>query len=243
MGRRMVLEVGVALLAGALLGTGMHLWLAPTGASATAPVEVAGVSVERRGGMTPEVVESASSTVVHVEASGCGGGRQGSATFVRDESGREVLLTNAHVVRGASSVSVVLGDGERVELSVLGGLVGKDAALLDPEPLRRAGVTPASQGGEVVRADVVAVVGHPAGEFRFDDAAVVDVQRRTGYGSSSEVLLVGAPVEGGHSGGAVMDPQGRVVGLVAARDPATGRAVAYRIDELLSAAEGARPGC
>jgi S1-C subfamily serine protease len=243
MGRRMVLEVGVALLVGALLGTGMHLWLAPTGASATADVAVAGISVERPGGAGDEAAEAATEAVVRVDAAGCGGRRQGSATLLRDVAGREVLLTNAHVVRGASSVRVQLPGGERVEVAVLGGLVGKDAVLLDPVPLRRSGLAPAGQGGEVGRGDLVVVAGHPGGGFRVDVAAVVDRQRRVGYGSSSEVVLVGSLAEGGHSGGAVLDRAGRVVGLVAARDPGTGHVVAYQIDELLSAGEGPRPGC
>ncbi len=79
--------------------------------------------------------------------------------------------------------------------------------------------------------------------FRIEGAAVADVQRRAGWGSASEVLLVGARAHGGHSGGAVLDTSGRVVGLIAARDPGTGRVVAYRIDDLLSAQVGPPPGC
>ncbi len=159
---------------------------------------------------------------------------------MRDGSGRELLLTNAHVVRGAASVRVVLADGSDAELAVLGAVDGKDAALLDPSPLRGA-ATAAALGPSVGLGDPVVVAGHPAGSFRLDASDVVDVQRRAAYGSASDVLLVGATAEGGHSGGAVMDAAGAVVGLVAARDPGTGRVVAYRIDELLDATLGALP--
>jgi hypothetical protein len=87
------------------------------------------------------------------------------------------------------------------------------------------------------------VAGHPGGSFRLDGALVADVQRRAAYGSASDVLLVGTAAEGGHSGGAVFDPAGAVVGLVAARDPGTGQVVAYRIGELLDASVGPLPGC
>ena len=245
MGRRTVVEVGVALLAGALLGVGAHLWLGPAGAS-TVPiastVDVAGATMERTGVVPDGVVAAATAGVLEVHASGCGGDRQASATFVRDGSGRELLLTNAHVVRGAASVRVVLADGSDAELAVLGAVDGKDAALLDPSPLRGA-ATAAALGPSVGLGDPVVVAGHPAGSFRLDASDVVDVQRRAAYGSASDVLLVGAAAEGGHSGGAVMDAAGAVVGLVAARDPGTGRVVAYRIDELLKATLGAPPGC
>lgn len=236
----MVLEVGVALVAGALFGTGLHVWLGPEGASATSDVAVAGAVVERSAGGRVEAVTEA---VLRIDATGCGAQLQGSATFVRDSSGRELLLTNAHVVRGAQSVRAQLPGGDRVELSVLGALAGKDAALLDPEPLGRSGPDPADQGVRVDTGDLVAVAGHPDGELGVEDAAVVDVQRRAGWGSASDVLLVDAQARGGHSGGAVLDTSGRVVGLIAARDPGTGRVVAYRIEELISARIGPPPGC
>lgn len=236
----MVLEVAIALVVGALFGTGLHLWLGPEGASATSDAAVAGAVVERS---VDGRVEAAAGSVLRIDATGCGAQLQGSATFVRDSSGRELLLTNAHVVRGAESVRALLPGGDRVELSVLGALDGKDAAVLDPEPLRRSGPDPADQGVRVDTGDPVTVAGHPNGELRVQDAAVVDVQRRAGWGSASDVLLVDAQAQGGHSGGAVLDTSGRVVGLIAARDPGTGRVVAYRIDELLSARVGPPPGC
>lgn len=235
----MVLEVGVALVVGALFGTGLHVWLGPDGASATSDAAVAGAVVERSSGR----VEAAAEAVLRVDATGCGAQLQGSATFVRDSSGRELLLTNAHVVRGAESVRALLPGGERVVLSVLGALDGKDAALLDPEPLRRSGPDPADEGVRVDTGDLVTVAGHPNGEPLVEDAAVVDVQRRAGWGSASDVLLVDAQAQGGHSGGAVLDTSGRVVGLIAARDPGTGRVVAYQIDELVAARIGPPPGC
>lgn len=236
----MVLEVAVALVVGALFGTGLHVWLGPEGASATGDVRVAGIAVERAMGVQDGAVAGA---VVRVDATGCGRRLQASATFVRDASGREVLVTNAHVVRGAATVRASLQSGEQVALTVLGALVGKDAALLDAEPLRRSAPVPAAQGRRAGPGDIVTVAGHPVGELRVEAAAVVDVQRRAGWGSASDVLIVDAQAQGGHSGGSVLDTEGRVVGLIAARDPGTGRVVAYSIDELLSARVGSPPGC
>ena len=194
--------------------------------------------------MVPDAVTSiAPSSVLEVFVTSCGTSRQASATYVRDRGGSALLVTNRHVVRGASGARVVLPDGGTVELAVLGGVVGKDAALLDTAPLEAAGLAPAPAGRAVAPEDAVVVAGHPAGSFRLDGASVADVQRRAAYGSASDVLLVGAPAEGGHSGGAVFDAAGAVVGLVAARDPGTGQVVAYRIGELLDASMGPLPGC
>lgn len=239
----MLWEAVAGLVAGAVLGAGLHLWLSPAGASVASEVAVAGISVERPGGVHDAARRVALGAVVRVEASSCGEQLQGSATFVRDGAGRERLLTNAHVVRGATRVQVVLADGTRIAVAVQGSLVGKDAAVLDAGAVVDAGGVPAEVGSRAEVGEVVMAAGHPRGVFTLDGAAVDDVQRRAGWGSASEVLLVGAPAHGGHSGGAVLDTSGRVVGLIAARDPGSGRVVAYRIGDLLSAQVGPPPGC
>ena len=243
MGRRTSFEVVIALVAGAVLGTGAHLWLVPAGAATAPPAQVAGATLQRSGAV-PEVVTSvAPSSVLEVFVTSCGTSRQASATYLSDGAGGVLLLTNRHVVRGASGARVVLPDGATVELSVLGGVIGKDAALLDAQPLEDAGLSPAATGLPAGPEEPVVVAGHPGGSFRLDGTSVVDVQRRAAYGSASDVLLVGTAAEGGHSGGAVFDRRGAVVGLVAARDPGTSRVVAYRISDLLDAAVGPAPGC
>jgi putative serine protease PepD len=238
-----MLEAGLAVLVGVVLGIGAHVWLGPAGGASPAPAEVAGASVERVGAVPDEVQAVASTAVLEVHAAGCGARRQASATYVTDADGSVRLLTNAHVVRGSSSVRVVLPDGGSVELDVLGALVDRDAALLDAEPLRdrSAAAAPTLTAGDVAGAPVV-VAGHPAGAFRLDATTVADVQRRAGYGGVTDVLLADTTAEGGHSGGAVLDPSGAVIGLVAARDPSTGRVVAYAIEDLGSAL-GPVPSC
>ncbi len=243
MGRRTVLEVAVALVVGVGMGTGAHLWLGSAGAATAPEAQVAGATLERTGEVPDGVTSVATAGVLRVQVTSCGTNRQASATYVRDRAGRELLLTNRHVVRGAATARVALPGGATVELAVLGGLVGKDAAVLDARPLRGTGATAAPQGPRVGPGDPVVVAGHPGGSFRLVAAAVEDVQRRAAHEGASDVLLVGATAEGGHSGGALLDPTGAVVGLVAARDPGSGAVVAYRIGELTAAAVEPRPGC
>lgn len=239
MGRRTGLEVAAAVVAGLVLGTGAHLLSTPEGATADgrAPdAEVAGASVERRGEVPPVVLETATRAVLHVEASACGARRQASATLVRTRAGRTLLITNAHVVRGTSSVVVRSFEGRDVPVDVLGVVAGRDAALLDPDPvLELDGIVAAPTARRAQVGDQVVVAGHPGGAFRVQASVVDDVQRRSAFGTTSEVLVVGATVTGGASGGAVLDGSGAVVGLVAARDPSTGRAVAHPLEGVLDA--------
>ncbi len=228
----MGLEVMLALLVGGVVGSGAHVLLAAPAASG-APVEVAGASASR----------GESAAVVTLHAAGCGVSRQGSGVLVSAGDGSVQLVTNAHVVAGATTVRAVLADSTEVELAVLGAVRGRDAARIDPSGLLAAGAQPIEVGEPADPGDPVRVVGYPAGEFSAVTAAVQDAQVRAGYGSAVEVLLVGSQARGGHSGGAVLDSHGLLVGLVAARDPGTGRVVAYRIGDLLSQELDGPPVC
>ena len=244
MGRPMVLDVCGALLVGALMGAGAQVLWDPAGAAPGAPVQVAGAVLDRPNPVRDDVVSAAAAAaVVEVETFGCGSRRRASATLLRDRSGRALLLTNAHVVRGAAVATVTFGSGTQLEVPVLGAVPGRDAALLDPAPVTDAGVTPLTIGATAALGDTVTVAGHPGGTLRVEAASVQEVQRRAGYGSASDVLLIGTEAEGGHSGGAVLDADGSVVGLVAARDPGTRRVVAYRIDDVLAPATVRMPAC
>jgi hypothetical protein len=72
---------------------------------------------------------------------------------------------------------------------------------------------------------------------------VASVEPRAAYDQTTEVLVISATAEGGHSGGAVLDEGGGVVGLIAARDPRTERVVAYRIEDLIGVGAQADRSC
>lgn len=243
----MAFEIAIAMIVGVLLGVGAHVLTPTANANPAVRAEVAGVSLERSVGVDDEVAAVAARAVLRVEAVGCGEQRQASATLVRAEDGRVMLLTNAHVVTGSGTVDVRVGDGSVVTVPVLGALAGRDAALLDADALlSEAGDdvgSPAAEGGEVELGAPLAVAGFPGGSARVDATYLADVQRRVADGVVSQVMLTGSTVIGGSSGGAVLDGDGRVVGLVAARDRSTGQAVAHPLAGLLDAPLVAPPGC
>ena len=222
--------VALAVLLGAVVGVGAHSLL-PAAGSTPPPApsaEVAGRTLDR-------------DATVRVEAFGCGERRSATATVV-GPPGAETVLTNAHVVRGSGTVEVHRDDGTIVTASVRGAVDGRDAAVL-----RLDGDVPAApsvSSRSVGVGDEVVVTGFPGGERIEVTARVRSSELRSGYGGTSPVLLIDADAEGGLSGGTVLDATtGDVVGLIAARDPASGDAVAYPIREVLDRALGPVPGC
>lgn len=167
--------------------------------------------------------------VIDVEA--CGSTRQGTGVVV-ERNGVARLLTDAHVVDGATRVSA---DGAPV--AVLGAVLGRDAAVVAaPGPVAALPTGPLPPpGGAVV------VAAHPAGRYAERRGTVVAHTRRAARGGAADVALLDVQVEGGSSGGAVLDGDGRVVAIVAARDPRSGGAVAYPVDDVLHGQMGPAP--
>ena len=195
----------------------------------------------------PELAEHLSRSVMKADVVACEVRRQGSVTIIDapfdEDSSRPTIVTNAHVVQGAASATL---SGAR--LGVTDGRVGpfldkRDAAVLQaPESVaaESVGLEPAPHPS---LGDPVVLAGFPGGTWTIQDGTISSVELRTGWGGSSEVLVIDVPIEQGMSGGVVADLQGNAVGLIAARDPGTGHAVAYPIEDVLNAPVGTTPGC
>lgn len=224
--------VALALVAGAVLGVGAHSLLPAEGS--TTPVapgaEVAALVLDR-------------DATLLVEAEGCGQRRTATATVV-GPPGEQVVLTNAHVVRGAGTVRVHHDDGTTSTATVLGSLAERDAAVLLLDDGNDAPVGPAASSVAAAVGDEVVVAGFPDGARVETTATVRATELRSGYGGTAPMLLIDAAAHGGLSGGTVLDAgSGDVVGLVAAMDPASGDVVAYPVGELLGRSLGPVPGC
>ncbi len=156
----------------------------------------------------------------------------------------ERVMTNAHVVAGVRDPQVQVGR-RSLDATVVLYDPRRDIAVLrvpglDAEPLRFAG--PAEAG------DGAIVVGYPQdGPFRADPARVRETQRARGpdiYGSSTvvrEIYALRALVQPGNSGGPLIDPQGRVLGVVfAAAADRTDTGYALTAEEVASDAATGR---
>jgi serine protease Do len=148
------------------------------------------------------------------------GSQQGSAVVI-DRAGR--LLTNEHVVDGATDLTVRLADGREVPASVVGADPGTDVALVRIEA---EGLVPARLGdSEGLRVgQVVLAVGHALGLPGGPTVSfgLVSALARPLPGSDfifEGLLQTDAAINPGNSGGPLVDLEGRVVGLNAAMIP------------------------
>src|SRR6266481_1754405 len=124
------------------------------------------------------------------------------------------LLTNAHVVDGAASLSVTLDSGTRAPARVLGMDTVTDLALLrietsTPLPVARLGDSAALRVG-----DEVVAIGNPMGLEQTMTRGIVSGLNRILPGLAEQPMIqTDAPINPGNSGGPLVDRCGAVVGI------------------------------
>jgi S1-C subfamily serine protease len=151
-----------------------------------------------------------------------GGGQsqqQGEATgsgFVIDTQGR--ILTNYHVIAGASKITVSFEDKQTVDATVVGKDPSTDLALLkvDPSGLKLSPLTLGDSSTAEV-GDPVLAIGNPFGLDRTLTTGVVSalqrhIQAPSGF-SIDHVIQTDAAINPGNSGGPLLDAAGRVIGI------------------------------
>jgi S1-C subfamily serine protease len=135
--------------------------------------------------------------------------------FVIDESGD--ILTNAHVVEGATKVTADLGD-KSYDAKIVGRDPSSDVALLKVGADQKA-LHPLQLGNssDVQVGDPVVAIGNPFGLDRTVTTGIVSALQRkieapNGF-SIEHVIQTDAAINPGNSGGPLIDGLGRVIGI------------------------------
>jgi putative serine protease PepD len=136
--------------------------------------------------------------------------------FVIDKAGH--IVTNYHVVRGASSIQVSFSNSERIKAKVVGVDPSTDVAVLKVDVKSRALKSLPLGNSDAVRVgDQVVAIGNPFGLDRSVTAGIVSaVQRRIEAPnrlSISHAIQTDAALNHGNSGGPLLNAQGEVIGV------------------------------
>lgn len=151
------------------------------------------------------------------------GTQQGGAapnSFVSVASGAIVdaskgyILTNAHVIEDALSVTVTLNDGRHYNAKVIGADKPSDIALLQITAKNLVAL-PISDSNNLKVGDVVAAIGNPFGLNESVTSGIVSALGRTTLGIESyeNFIQTDAPINPGNSGGALVNTHGELVGI------------------------------
>jgi serine protease Do len=135
----------------------------------------------------------------------------GSGVIVDAQKG--YILTNAHVVFEANNITITLNDGRRFKAKPLGLDVGFDLALLSITPDNITDI-PTGQSNQVKVGDFVTAIGSPFNLPQTVTTGVVSALHRSiNPDSNEDFIQTDASINVGSSGGALVDSQGRLVGI------------------------------
>jgi len=124
------------------------------------------------------------------------------------------IITNNHVIEGADTVTVNLADGRELPARVVGKDAKTDIAVIKIEAKDLPAVTFASSE-DVQVGDQVLAVGNPFGIGQTVTTGIVSATgRAAGIGLDYEDFIqTDAAINPGNSGGALVDLQGRLIGV------------------------------
>jgi S1-C subfamily serine protease len=150
---------------------------------------------------------------------GSGGGTATGTGFVIDHAGH--ILTNAHVVNGASKIEVTLGRKDSstpMPAQVVGKDTSTDVAVLKVNaPASELHPLPLGDSSQVKVGDPVVAIGNPFGLDRTVTAGIVSALQRQIQAPNNfqidNVIQTDASINPGNSGGPLIDANGRVIGI------------------------------
>ena len=124
------------------------------------------------------------------------------------------LLTNHHVIEDADEIEVQLSDGRRASAKVIGTDPETDLAVLKVG-LDKLPVITLGDSEQLAVGDVVLAIGNPFGVGQTVTSGIVSALGRNqlGINTFENFIQTDAAINPGNSGGALVDAQGRLMGI------------------------------
>ncbi|MDX8288735.1 trypsin-like peptidase domain-containing protein [Metabacillus indicus] len=178
-----------------------------------------------------DMVENLSPAIVGIsnkqQQRSFGGGTQsaeagtGSGVIFKKDGNTAYIITNNHVIEGASSIEITYSDGEKSEAELVGADPLTDTAVLKIDSKYAKAVAQFGDSGKLRAGERVVAIGNPLGlDFsRTVTEGIISGTDRTVPIETSEgnwdlsVIQTDAAINPGNSGGPLLNMSGQVIGI------------------------------
>lgn len=141
----------------------------------------------------------------------------GSGVIMDPKNG--VIITNDHVVRNATLITVTLHDGRRLKAKVIGGDSETDVAVLKIEAKNLKSL-PIGDSDKIEVGDFVVAIGNPFGLNSFGNSqsatfGIISAMKRSDLNIEGieNFIQTDAAINPGNSGGALVNVKGELIGI------------------------------
>jgi len=167
--------------------------------------------------VAPSVVHIAGRAEESIQSSPLDSGQVQTGTgFLWDDAGH--IVTNSHVVQGASTLAVRLASGEVLRASLVGTAPTVDIAVLSISSSRRLPRPVAiGRSSDLKVGQAAFAIGNPFGLDQSLTTGVISALKRrlptSGGREIADVIQTDAAINPGNSGGPLLDSAGRLIGV------------------------------
>jgi serine protease Do len=126
------------------------------------------------------------------------------------------IVTNDHVIRGASAIHVVLADGRELEAEVIGSDANNDLAVLKVSSKQALPSAKLGTSSDLMIGETVVAIGSPFGLSKTVTSGVVSATGRTFKADGrtyNDFIQTDAAINPGNSGGPLLNVDGDVIGI------------------------------
>ncbi|WP_338865604.1 trypsin-like peptidase domain-containing protein [Myxococcus stipitatus] len=126
------------------------------------------------------------------------------------------IVTNDHVIRGASAIHVVLADGRSYDAEVIGSDARNDLAVLKVAAKEALPIAKLGTSSDLMIGETVVAIGSPFGLSKTVTAGVVSAIGRTFRADNrvyNDFVQTDAAINPGNSGGPLLNVDGEIIGI------------------------------
>lgn len=147
---------------------------------------------------------------------------EGSGVIYRKDNGKAYIVTNNHVVAGASAVSIMLHSGKKADAKIIGTDTYSDLAVLEISDKDVTTIAEFGNSNNVKVGETVLAIGSPLGSTFANSVSqgiisakdrMITNQTSDGAIINSKAIQTDAAINPGNSGGALINTAGQVIGI------------------------------
>ncbi|WP_042352925.1 S1C family serine protease [Bacillus massiliigorillae] len=148
----------------------------------------------------------------------------GSGVVYEKANGKAYIVTNHHVIEGASALEVSLSDGTKIPAKVIGSDVWTDLAVIQTDASKIKTIAEFGDSSSLKPGEPVLAIGNPLG-LQFSGSVTqgiisglertieIDINQDGVVDWNSEVIQTDTAINPGNSGGALVNLKGQVIGI------------------------------